>query len=74
MALVCDRCGKKSLKGGQIGRARQGLNYRSPKTFKVNLHPYKGELNGQKGKWRLCTKCLRIVKKQQKKTSSKTKK
>lgn len=62
MAYRCDRCGKGSLRGNKIGRARQGLNYRSPKISKPNLHPYAGVLEGKSGKWRLCTKCLRVVK------------
>jgi len=66
MSLICDRCGKSKQFGRKIGRARQGLNYRSPRVFKPNLHPFKGELDGKKGQWKLCTKCLRIAKKSQK--------
>ena len=68
MAFVCGRCGKGKQFGRKIGRARQGLNYRSPKIFKPNLHAFKGILNGQKGHYKLCTKCLRIAKKQVKQT------
>lgn len=63
MSYTCDRCQKSSLRGNKIGRARQQLNYRTPKISKPNLHAFNGILNGGKGKWRLCTKCLRIVKK-----------
>ena len=63
MSFVCDRCGKGSLRGNKIGRARQGLNYRTKKIFRPNLHPFNGVLDGKKGKWKLCTKCLRLVKK-----------
>lgn len=66
MAFQCDRCGKGSLRGKKVTRARQGLTYRSPKISKPNLHPFKGVLKGKKGQWRLCTKCLRITKKEQK--------
>ncbi|HUW21625.1 MAG TPA: L28 family ribosomal protein [Candidatus Bathyarchaeia archaeon] len=59
----CQHCGKGSLYGKKIARARQGLNYRSPKVFKVNLHSLKIEVNGRKKKLTLCTKCLRKVKK-----------
>jgi len=41
---------------------------RAQKTIKVsrpNLHTFKGFLKGKKGKWLLCTKCLRKVKAQQ---------
>ena len=63
MAFICDRCGKGKQFGRKIGRARQGLNYRSPKVFKPNLHPYRGYFEGKKGRYKFCTKCLRIVKK-----------
>ena len=71
MAFQCDRCGKGSLRGKKVTRARQELTYRSPKISRPNLHSFKGILKGKKGKWRLCTKCLRIVKKEQKPVSKK---
>lgn len=61
----CDRCYKGNLRGKQIARARQGLNYRSSKLFKPNLHVFRALVNGRKVRLRLCTKCLRIVKKEQ---------
>ena len=72
MAYRCDRCGKRRLVGRRQ-RHKKGVaggkwKHRAPKTVKIslpNLHSFKGVLNGQKGKWRLCTKCLRIVKKKQ---------
>lgn len=79
MAYKCDRCGKGRmvLKSGRHHRGVAGGKWkqRAPKTRKVsrpNLHPFKGVLRtkrqpaGKTGRWRLCTKCLRIVKKQQK--------
>ncbi|MBM3205987.1 hypothetical protein FJZ41_04030, partial [Candidatus Shapirobacteria bacterium] len=68
MAYKCDLCGKKKMigrshrhhKGVAGGKWRQ----RAQKTVKVsrpNLHAFKGFLKGQKGKWLLCTKCLRKV-------------
>ena len=65
MTQICDRCGKRAQRGKQIARARQGLNYRSPKVFRVNLHSFSRVVNSRKEKLSLCTKCLRIVKKEQ---------
>lgn len=61
----CDRCHKGNLHGNQIARARQGLNYRSSRLFRPNLHVFRALVNGRKVRMRLCTKCLRIVKKEQ---------
>ena len=62
MSLSCFKCHKGKQKGKKIARARQGLNYRSPKIFKPNLHPYRMIVNGRKQRVMLCTKCLRLVK------------
>lgn len=61
MALRCDRCGKGVLIGRYVSHSRQ----RTRKLSLPNLHSFRGILNGKKGKWKLCTKCLRKVKKQQ---------
>jgi len=70
MALRCDRCGKgKTI--AQKQRHHRGVaggrwKHRAQKTKtinKPNLHTFNGVLDGKKGKWRLCTKCLRVVKK-----------
>ena len=70
MAYKCDRCGKGRLvissQRHKKGVAGGKWKHRAPKTRKIslpNLHAFKGILNGKKGKWRLCTKCLRVVKK-----------
>jgi len=63
MAYACDRCGK----GVLIGRNVPHSKHRTRKISLPNLQAYKGVLDGKKGKWRLCTKCLKMVKKQQKK-------
>lgn len=48
----------KGVAGGKwLQRAQKTL-----KVFKPNLHTFNGVLAGQKGKWLLCTKCLRKVK------------
>jgi ribosomal protein L28 len=73
MAYTCDRCGKGILIGRQHRHKRGVAGGRwkkrapgSQKISKPNLHAFRGVLAGQKGKWRLCTKCLRTVKKGQK--------
>lgn len=65
MAKRCDHCGKGTLRGSKIARARQGLNYRSPRIFKPNLHSFKLRVGTRKKKLTLCTKCLRRVKAKQ---------
>lgn len=72
MAYRCDKCGKRKIISRQQrhhrGVAGGKWKHRAPQTPKIifpNLHAYKGILNGVKGKWRLCTKCLRKVKKEQ---------
>jgi ribosomal protein L28 len=72
MSYRCDLCGKKRMIGRshrhQRGVAGGKWRQRAQKTLKVfepNLHVFKGFLKGKKGKWLLCTKCLRKVKAQQ---------
>lgn len=72
MAYKCDLCGK-GKRITRIGKHHKGVaggkwKHRAPKTprvLKPNLHSFNGILNGKKGKWLLCTKCLRKVKKEQ---------
>jgi len=59
MAMRCDICGKGVLIGRNVSHSRQ----RTRKLSLPNLHSFRGILNGKKGKWKLCTKCLRKVKK-----------
>ncbi len=60
MAYRCDICGKGVLIGRNVSHSRQ----RTRKLSLPNLHSFRGILNGKKGKWKLCTKCLRRVKKE----------
>ncbi len=70
MAYKCALCGKGKIIT-RMGKHHRGVaggqwKHRAPKTRRVllpNLHSFKGVLNGVKGKWLLCTKCLRKVKK-----------
>ena len=78
MAFKCDRCGKgiviTSQQRHKKGVAGGRWKYRAPKTKKVlkpNLQTYRGKLNGQMGKWKLCTQCLRTIKKKQKEAQKK---
>ena len=73
MAYKCDRCGKSRIIACQQrhkkGVAGERWKHRAPKSRKVmkpNLQTFRGVLNGKKGKWLLCTKCLKIVKREQK--------
>lgn len=71
MAYVCDVCGKTAVYGRQ-GRHHKGVaggkwKKRAPKTLKVflpNLHYAK--INGLR--MRLCTKCLRLMRRKVKKS------
>lgn len=70
MAFQCERCGKKIVITSQQ-RHKKGVaggrwKYRAPRTRKIlkpNLQTYRGILNGKKGVWRLCTQCLKTIKK-----------
>ena len=58
MAYRCDVCGKGRLIGKNVSHSAK----RTRKISLPNLHRFRGVLNGKKGKWLLCTKCLRKVK------------
>jgi len=80
MAYKCDRCGKGRLVSSRQrhhkGVAGGKWKHRAPRTQKIslpNLHAFNGILNGKKGHWRLCTKCLRMVKKEQRELEKKLK-
>lgn len=71
MAFKCDLCSKGIMVGLQhrhhAGVAGNRWNRRAPKTqkvFKPNLHVAHIMQDGSKVKVKLCTKCLRMVKKQ----------
>ncbi len=73
MAFKCDQCGKgiviTSQQRHKRGVAGGRWKYRAPKSRKIlkpNLQTYRGVLNGEKGVWKLCAKCLKKVKKEQK--------
>ena len=64
---TCDRCGKGSLVGSNSAHKHGGAwAMRAPKSRKVwrpNLQRVRVVLNGKLGRYWLCTKCLKVVKK-----------
>jgi ribosomal protein L28 len=61
----CQNCDKGLMRGNNVTRARQGLTYRSSKTYKPNLHSARIlQDDGTKKRMTLCTKCLRKLKKE----------
>ncbi len=67
MSYRCALCGKGKLVGKNVSHAKN----RTRKVSLPNLHRFNGALNGQKGHWLLCTKCLRKVKADQPKPAPK---
>lgn len=72
MAYRCDRCGKGSFRGHNVkhhrGVAGGQWKRKAPKTKKVskpNLQTAWVVEAGQRVKKRLCTRCLKMVKKEQ---------
>ncbi len=59
MAYRCDYCGKGVMYGHNVSHSKR----RTRKIFKPNLHSAKVVINGLSRKLKLCTKCLRALKK-----------
>lgn len=59
MAYRCDYCGKGTMYGHNVSHSKR----RTKRTFKPNLHSAKVVINGLNKKLRLCTKCLRSLRK-----------
>ena len=59
--LKCDNCGKGIMIGHNVSHAKN----RTRRIFKPNLHTAKLTINGVTKTYRLCTKCLRSLKKGQ---------
>jgi large subunit ribosomal protein L28 len=68
MAFKCDNCKKGVMYGHNVSHAKN----RTARIFKPNLHTAKVEVNGISKRLRLCTKCLRTVKKAKIKPEEKT--
>lgn len=59
MGMKCDNCKKGIMYGHNVSHAKN----RTRKIFKPNLHRAKIKINGIGKNLRLCTKCLRMLKK-----------
>lgn len=59
MAMKCSNCKKGIMYGHNVSHSKR----RTVRTFKPNLHASRIEVNGNMVQMKLCTKCLRTVKK-----------
>jgi len=57
--MKCENCGKGVMYGHNMSHAKNRTN----RIFVPNLHPAKVMMNGVMQRVRLCTKCLRMLKK-----------
>jgi large subunit ribosomal protein L28 len=70
MAYVCDYCGK-GVQYGETGSHHRGVAgsqwkkraQRTRKVFRPNLHASSVEVDGKRVRVKLCTKCLRLLRK-----------
>ncbi|MGH7245814.1 MAG: 50S ribosomal protein L28 [Candidatus Levyibacteriota bacterium] len=58
MALLCMNCGKGVMYGHNVSHAKN----RTRKIFRPNLHAARIMVGGHMKRVRLCTKCLRMLK------------
>lgn len=58
MALACMNCGKGVMYGHRVSHAKNRTNH----TFKPNLHSVRVKIGSAMHRMKLCTKCLRMVK------------
>jgi ribosomal protein L28 len=70
MSYICEICGKKNVMGRSQkhhrGVAGKRWRKRAPETsklFKVNLQRVTLKIGGEEKKMRICTKCLKKIKK-----------
>lgn len=59
MAMKCSNCGKGVMYGHNVSHSKRRTN----RVFKPNLHVARMVVDGKTTKLRLCTKCLRTLKK-----------
>lgn len=64
MAMKCDNCGKGIMYGHNVSHAKN----RTKRIFKPNLHKVRIAVDGIAKRMKLCTKCLRLMKKQPKRS------
>ena len=67
MALICDRCGK----GVQNGNLVSHSNIKTHRIFKPNLQTVWMDLRGKRVKTKLCTNCIKLMRKAREKVASK---
>jgi large subunit ribosomal protein L28 len=58
MGMKCANCGKGVMYGHNVSHAKN----RTRKVFKPNLHTARITIGGTSKRLRLCTKCLRMIK------------
>lgn len=58
----CEICGKTAGTGNRISIARSHVSRRAHRTWKPNLRTVKIEMNGEKRRMHVCSKCLRSAK------------
>lgn len=70
MSYVCQICGKGNVMGrshthkrGVAGKRWKKRTTKTPRLFKVNLQRVTVLVNGEEKKMRLCTKCIKRIKK-----------
>ncbi len=59
MAMKCSSCKKGVMYGHNVSHSKR----RTPRVFKPNLHVANLMVDGKTKKLKLCTKCLRTIKK-----------
>jgi len=55
MAKVCEKCGKKAMSGNNVSHSHK----KTRRTFGVNLHTLRIEVNGAAKKVKYCSSCLK---------------
>jgi len=70
MSVVCDRCGKRR----QVGYSVSHSHRKTKRRFYPNLHSVRVFIGSGRARMKLCTKCLRIVREEEKKRLSAIKK
>jgi len=73
MSRKCDICGRGTTTGHNVprkglpkkkGGAGVHIGVKTKRNFRINLHTKKLNINGQKKKTKICTRCLRTMQKQ----------
>ncbi|MGM0608570.1 MAG: 50S ribosomal protein L28 [Candidatus Muiribacteriota bacterium] len=59
MALRCEVCGKEPVTGNNVSHS----NHKTKRRFLPNIQKIKAEIDGKPVKVKLCTRCLRTLKK-----------